>query len=122
MTKRQLGQLGALVRAKRGTRGVRGVAKDVGISTATLSRIENGHQPDLTTFQKLCQWLEMEPSEFLDASSTTTTSSEPRPVTFATAHLRADRYISPELAQALGEMIIRAQEMMADVPGDDNSQ
>ena len=40
---------------------------------------------------------------------------------FATAHLRADRHISPELAQALGEMIIRAQAMMADEPEADYS-
>ena len=29
----------------------------------------------------------------------------------ATVHLRAKRDISPELAQALGEMIVRAQDM-----------
>ena len=122
MARRRLGQIGALVRAKRGENGVRGVAKDIGISTATLSRVENGQQPDLNTFQKLCQWLEIDPSEFLDASNTGTPVSESGPATIATAHLRADQHISPELAQALGEMIIRAQAMMGDVPGDDYSQ
>ena len=122
MARRRLGQIGALVRAKRGENGVRGVAKDIGISTATLSRVENGQQPDLNTFQKLCQWLEIDPSEFLDASDTGTPASESSPVTIATAHLRANQHISPELAQALGEMIIRAQAMMADVPDDDYSQ
>ena len=121
MAKRRLGQIGALVRTKRGTRGVRGVAKDIGISTATLSRVENGHQPDLSTFEKLCHWLEIDPSAFLDTNGTGILNSESSPVTFATAHLRADRHISPALAQALGEMIIRAQAMMADEPGADYS-
>ena len=114
MARRRLGQIGALVRAKRGARGVRGVAEDIGVSTATLSRVENGHQPDLSTLGKLCHWLEIDPSEFLDTNGTGMLNSESSPVTFATAHLRADRHISPELAQALGEMIIRAQSMMAD--------
>ena len=122
MARRRLAQIGALVRAKRGERGVRGVAKDIGVSTATLSRVENGQQPDLNTFQKLCQWLEIDPSEFLDTNGTGILGSESMPATIATAHLRADQHISPELAQALGEMIIRAQAMMADVPDDDYSQ
>ena len=119
MAKRRLGQIGALVRAKRGALGVRGVAKDIGVSTATLSRVENGHQPDLGTFEKLCQWLVIDPSEFLDASGGGIANSESGTVTMATAHLRANRHIPPELAQALGEMIIRAQEMLADDPDAD---
>jgi transcriptional regulator with XRE-family HTH domain len=45
--------LGRLIAAKRGGRGVRATAIDVGISAATLSRIENGHMPDLETFAKI---------------------------------------------------------------------
>ena len=122
MTKRRLGQIGTLVREKRGTRGVRGVAQEIGVSTATLSRVENGQQPDLNTFQKLCQWLEIDPAEFLDAGSTRLADSTSAAVATATAHLRAKREISPELARALGEMILRAQDMYPDDPATDDSQ
>ena len=112
----RLGQIGALVRERRGANGVRHAAKEIGISAATLSRIENGKQPDLDTFAKLCRWLDVSPSEFLDSGSPGATASEPAPPVIATAHLRANRQITPELAQALGEMIVRAQLMFADEP------
>ena len=121
MAKVRLGQIGTLIRERRGASGVRQTAKDIGISAATLSRIENGKQPDLGTFEKLCRWLDISPLEFLDAGSTWTTTSEPPSPAVATAHLRARRQITPELAQALGEMIVRAQYMIADEPDADNS-
>ena len=40
----------------------------------------------------------------------------------ATVHLRAKREASPELAQALGEMIIRAQYMRPDEPASDDTE
>ena len=109
MAKVHLSQIGTLVRERRGPRGVREVASEIGISAATLSRVENGKQPDLGTFEKLCRWLKISPSEFLDTGDDIdAASTSPSPMV-ATAHLRAKRQISPELAQALGEMIVRAQ-------------
>jgi len=35
---------------------VRGAAKKIGISAATLCRIENGAAPDIDSFVKICQW------------------------------------------------------------------
>jgi transcriptional regulator with XRE-family HTH domain len=122
MVKVRLGQIGALVRERRGNLGVRNAAKEIGVSAATLSRIENGKQPDLSTFEKLCRWLEVSPSEFLDAGNHTSEAdtNSPSPVV-ATAHLRAKRQVTPELAQALGEMIMRAQYMFPDEPDAENS-
>ena len=117
----RLGQIGTLLRERRGSRGVRDAAKEIGVSPATLSRIENGKQPDLATFEKLCRWLEMSPLEFLDAGGPDMPTSQPPAPTVATAHLRAQRHISEELAQALGEMIIRAQDMHPDEPEPDTS-
>jgi predicted transcriptional regulator len=37
-------------------------SKQIGISTPTLSRIENGSMPDLITFFKITKWLD-KPSE-----------------------------------------------------------
>ena len=95
---------------------MREAAREVGVSSATLSRIENGKQPDLGTFEKLCRWLEISPLEFLDVGDGGGMVREPSSVSTATVHLRAKRDISPKLAQALGEMIMRAQEMYADEP------
>ena len=117
----RLGQIGALARERRGTRRVRDAAKEIGVSAATLSRIENGKQPDLATFEKLCRWLGMSPSAFLDVSSAETEGPQSPSGMTATAHLRAQRHVTPELAQALGEMILRAQEMLADDPKADDS-
>ena len=105
MTQAHLGQIGTLIRERRGSDGVREAAKQIGISPSTLSRVENGKQPDLATFQKLCQWMGVNPSDFLSVQgSTSGTRLLPSSGT-ASAHLRARRNISPELAQALGEMI-----------------
>jgi transcriptional regulator with XRE-family HTH domain len=44
--------------------GLREFAKQVGISAATFSRIENGTQPDLETYFKLCFWMKRSANEF----------------------------------------------------------
>lgn len=37
---------------------LRAAAKEIGISPATLSRIENGNKPDIDSFCQICDWLE----------------------------------------------------------------
>ena len=55
MRKITIEQLGAELKQERGKRGLREVAAEIGISTATLSRIEAGRQPDLETFLQSLQ-------------------------------------------------------------------
>lgn len=57
-------ELGALLSRKRGNQGVRAAAKEIGISPSTLSRIEKGHVPDVSTLEKVCAWMEEEPSKY----------------------------------------------------------
>lgn len=45
--------------------GLRVAAKLIGISPATLSRVERGSLPDLETFRKICRWLEIDPGMIL---------------------------------------------------------
>lgn len=111
-----LQNLGTVVREKRGTRGLREVASEIGTSPATLSRIEAGKMPDLQTFGRICRWLDADPATLLDINLK-------RPVTqdrtgTVVAHLKARREIAPETAAALANAIIRAQEMLADLPED----
>ena len=96
-------ELGRLIAIKRGGRGVRAAAADVGTSPATLSRVENGHMPDLETFAKICRWLEKDPREFLGLEDS---GRAPRQ---AVIHFRKKKTVTPETAVALGELILAAQ-------------
>jgi transcriptional regulator with XRE-family HTH domain len=95
-------ELGRLMLAKRGSRGVRAAASDVEISSATFSRVENGHMPDLETFAKICKWVGRNPGEFLGFD-------EPTRLEGAQVHLRKDKTISVDTAESLGALILRAQ-------------
>ena len=97
-----IGELAALLRAKRGRRGLRAVAEEIGdISASTLSRVEQGKVPDLETFVRLCQWLEVSPERFIPSTSHERMSTPE----IVTAHLRADRVLDPKTIDALATMI-----------------
>lgn len=99
-------ELGRLMVAKRGGLGVRAAADAVKVSTATYSRIENGHMPDLATFAKICVWLERNPNDFIGIE-VSSTASEPEPVQ---VHLRKKKTVSRETAESLGALILAVQE------------
>lgn len=98
-----LESLGPLILKRRGKQGVRATAKQIGISPATLSRVENGHLPDLENFRKICQWLKVDPSTILGMDS----EAMSRPT--ASVHFRKQQSLAPETAMALGELILAAQ-------------
>jgi transcriptional regulator with XRE-family HTH domain len=50
-------RLANLLRLERHIRGVRELATEIGISIATLSRIERGHAMDAATLMKVLNWL-----------------------------------------------------------------
>lgn len=97
--------LGRLIARKRGTRGIRAAAAEADVSPATLSRVENGHLPDLATFAKICRWLEVDPGRFLGVEQRDTGVAKKRTV----AHFRKKATVSPETANALGALILAAQ-------------
>ena len=110
MAKLTLQQLGGLARRKRGDGKLRETAHEIGVSSATLSRVERGHLPDLGTFAKLCRWLKVDPGEVLgfEAGGSKAESE------VVSAHFRADRTMDPELADALAKMIVVAHKMLSD--------
>lgn len=114
MAKVTLQNLGTIVRDKRGGRGLRAVAAEIGTSAPTLSRVEGGKMPDLQTFGKLCRWLEVDPASLLGVNPK---PAEAAPPNTAVAHLKARREIDPKTASALANAILRAQVMLADLPG-----
>jgi len=102
-------RLGAMLRDRRGGRGVREVGLEIGISPATLTRVEGGRLPDIATFQKICSWLKVNPAEVLDLSPGTTTPAD----TVAAVHLRADQTLPEAAAADLAHLIVVAHRELA---------
>ncbi len=103
MPKMTLPALGRRLAEKRGERGIREVSKEIGISPATLSRVERGFLPDVETFGKICRWLKLDPREILGVP----TSSQATPK--IGVHFRKDQVLAPKTAHALAQMILAAQ-------------
>jgi transcriptional regulator with XRE-family HTH domain len=91
-------KLSDMIRSKRGERGLRDIAKEIDVSSSTLSRIEQGNLPDIETYVKLCRWLEVSTEFFTDSAEDTTEKK-------IVAHLRADKALSKETSEALVKMI-----------------
>jgi transcriptional regulator with XRE-family HTH domain len=104
-----LQNIGVILRKTRNEKGIRDVAREISISPATLSRIENGKLPDIETFSKICRWLKADPGEVLGVPSTKTKAASTQSHT--TFHLKADKNLKPETAKALADMIISAQDI-----------
>jgi transcriptional regulator with XRE-family HTH domain len=45
--------------------GMDACSKEIGISKATLSRVEKGNMPDLLTFFKVIKWLNSNPNNYI---------------------------------------------------------
>lgn len=99
-----LTNIGRKIVERRGEIGVRAAAKEIGISPATLSRVENGKLPDLNTFKRICDWLGADAGEVLGNKVVNTPN-----VSAPAVHFKKDAAISEETAQALGELILYAQ-------------
>jgi transcriptional regulator with XRE-family HTH domain len=103
--------LGTLLQQKRGSMGIRAVAGEIGISAATLSRIENGRLPDLDTLRKVCRWLGVDPAGYFGAS--------PKPASADIARLqivfKKDRAVTQSTSRALGRLIIEAYRQFSEI-------
>lgn len=108
-------RLGALLRERRGGRGIREVAKEIGVSPATLTRIEAGRLPDLLTFRKVCTWLKIDPAEILGipTSHPGVNPSEAEVPADAAVHLRAEQALPQEAASDLAQLIVFAHRELA---------
>ena len=111
MPSRPLESLGALVRDKRGAKKLREAANEIGLSAATLLRVEGGKTPDVATFGKICKWLKIDPGSFLgyersDKPAVDFTSGPQ--LTRVSAHLRTEAISHPLTLQALAQMILLA--------------
>jgi transcriptional regulator with XRE-family HTH domain len=108
MTRRALSSLGKMVNERRGDKKLRETAKEIGISAATLMRIEGGRIPDVATFGKVCHWLQVDPGEFLGFD---VRAPQPNDCISISAHFRGDATPNQETANALARMILYASRM-----------
>jgi transcriptional regulator with XRE-family HTH domain len=98
-----LEDLGRRLREKRGDLGIRAAAKEIGISHATLSRVERGFLPDLENYEKICKWLGV------DSTKALAKKGKRNGTAMAQVHFRKEKTSSPETAEALAQMILAAQ-------------
>jgi transcriptional regulator with XRE-family HTH domain len=103
-----IGVLADRLKVKRAGRGVRAVAKEIGISPATYSRVENKNLPDLLTFRRLCEWVGLDPNDVLGVRNVSGSATPS-----AMVHFKNNKTSSPEIAAALSEMILKAKAAMA---------
>ena len=107
----EVAELGRLVRSKRMQDGlsIRQAAQDARVSFSTLTRVEDGAQPDLATFMSLCGWLGVDPGRFL---SPTTLRAQP-PLDVALEHLATDPALSPDAAEQIMSVVRMMYESLA---------
>ncbi len=109
MTSRtKVAQLGGLIKAKRGEKklGLREAARDSGVSASTLSRLERKTTtslPDVETLNRLATWLNVPVEAILGNRELIPDQHPPelRTIDKIEIHLRADKDLKPETAEAL---------------------
>ncbi len=113
-------KLATLVRNKRAGRGLREIADEIGeVSPSTLSRVENEKAPDMTTFIRICNWLQVRPAElFIDEEDA---KPEPTQDTSEVVHmlLRSDKKLDPTAASNLATIFKAAYQSLPKRPGED---
>ena len=106
MERLKIADLADRIRQRRAGKGIREAASEVGVSAATLSRVENKKVPDLETFGRICEWLGDDPSTYLGIRPQTAETGRVQ------VHFKKEAAISAETAKALGEMIMLAQQAL----------
>jgi transcriptional regulator with XRE-family HTH domain len=92
-------ELAALLRKHRAEAGLslRELSAEIGVPFATLSRVESGRLPDLTTFRNIVEWLGIPPERFFP---TPRVRNETIPDAIATI-LRSDSALTEQAREQL---------------------
>jgi transcriptional regulator with XRE-family HTH domain len=98
--------LHAALDAARTARGLswRQLAKELGVSASTISRMANGLRPDVTAFAAMTTWLNMSADDFI-VGATRQDDPEPELVAALAPLLRARRDLTETDVQYLEEII-----------------
>lgn len=119
--------LHAALDRERHSRGLswRDVARETGVSAATLSRLAQGRRPDVDGFAALVAWLGLSADEFLrpgrppQLEGAEADSSAPAAIS---AYLRARRELDPQVVAVLEDVIASAHDHLRadEQPGDES--
>jgi transcriptional regulator with XRE-family HTH domain len=112
--------LGDRVRAKRRSKkqSIREAAEEVGVSAPTISRVERGHLPERENLLRLARWagVRIDPDIHRDARrARNVVVHDPGASTIEAVelHLRADKNLSRDDAEALSEMFRLAYDALS---------
>lgn len=108
-------RLASLVRQRRERRPVPEVAEEIGISPSSLTRIEVGGLPNLSTFVKVCVWLKIDPAEILGISfrRCEADTGPEKNLRVSAVHLLAGQALPEAAAHDLAQLIISAHRELA---------
>ena len=97
-----LDDLGPLIQQRRSELGIslREASAQAGVPLATMSRVEQGRTPDLTTFRRIVQWLGLPPERFFDTTERAINTPD-----VITEHLRLDPSLAPEDAEQIADLV-----------------
>ena len=99
-------------RRKNGGLSVRQAADEANVSFMTLSRVENGSQPDLSTFVQICSWLRVPPETFFSGGP----RREETTVDVVAQHLARDPRLDVKAAERISAMVRDMYEVLAREP------
>jgi transcriptional regulator with XRE-family HTH domain len=112
--------LGDRVRAKRRSKNlsIRQAAEEVGVSAPTISRVERGHLPERENLLRLARWAEVRIDPVLHDSARHARNAAVHGPDASTLeavelHLRADKNLSRDDAEALAEMFRLAYDALS---------
>jgi transcriptional regulator with XRE-family HTH domain len=90
----------------------RQVAHDAGVGASTLSRMAQGHRPDVDSFVALVQWLGIPAEQFMRSSDEDGRErTATMPAQAVASLLRADRNLDPESAAAIDDILQAAMRL-----------
>lgn len=107
-----LAQFGAMLKERRGPLSLRQAASEVGVSFSTFTRVENGGQPDLTSFTLLCAWLGVSPGQFFMP----VTERQVTPIENVIAHLAGDPRLEAAAAAKIADVLRGMYDALATAP------
>ncbi|MEO3862103.1 helix-turn-helix transcriptional regulator [Acrocarpospora sp. B8E8] len=102
--------LHAAMDAARAEKGLswRQLAKEIGVSASTISRMANGLKPDVTAFAAMTTWLRMPAEAFYVTSTPQNQEEEPELVASLVPLLRARRDLTENDVAYLEEVLAAA--------------
>ncbi len=84
------------------------VAEVTGVSASTLTRMAQGHRPDVDGLAALSRWAGLDPSAYVRDGDEN--PGQPEPMAMISTYLRSDPHLTNEDARALEEIIRTAYE------------